>query len=109
MHDSNNVNSMADCIEKLFMQQPLQQGINSQADGGLSLDSLNEVLMGGFLDHNQQTFKHLINFGFFNLSLDYLQEVLAASYSYKQLRFSISLEFIFVIHNLVCHIYLQQQ
>lgn len=91
---SNNLKILCELIEKYFAKEPY-------ADEK-KFKSLNEVILNQNENYNKLIYRKLTEYDYFNLTLNHLVETLTNYFDYKMIIYEVSLEFLFILHNLYC-------
>lgn len=91
---SNNLKILSELIEKYFAKE-------IYADDR-KFHVLNELILKQTDADNKLIFRTLTEYDYFNLTLNHLVETLTAYFDYRTVMYEVSLEFLFILHNLYC-------
>ena len=91
---SNNLKILSELIEKFFAKEVYADEKKFKA--------LNEFILGQNEGNNKQIYKKLTEYDYFNLTLNHLVETLTNDFDYRMIIYEVSLEFLFILHNLYC-------
>jgi len=91
---SNNLKILSELIEKYFAREVYADEKKFKV--------LNELIVHQNENNNKFIFRSLTEFDYFNLTLNHLVETLTSDFDYKIVTYEVSLEFLFILHNLYC-------